>query len=156
MFLLVTPKTYLLFFQIVKPFLEPKTRNKVKFVYSDDASTKKIIEDLFDMEHLDSAFGGKSNAGFDITKYAERMKEDDKRMPAFWSRGNPPSEASQPALPPDAAPSVDSIKLNTNSDASDNENRNSPTPKATESEAASPNHSTPTATGSTNPTEELH
>ena len=63
--------------QIVKPFLEPKTANKVKFVYADDPNTKSIMENLFCMDELESAFGGKVEESFDIKKYAEKMKEDD-------------------------------------------------------------------------------
>ncbi|GAB4861195.1 hypothetical protein Ancab_036354 [Ancistrocladus abbreviatus] len=68
---------------IVKPFLEPKTRKKVKFVYPDDANSRKVLEEIFDMDQLESAFGGNNTDGFDINKYAERMKEDDKGIPAL-------------------------------------------------------------------------
>ncbi|KAL1216259.1 Patellin-4 [Cardamine amara subsp. amara] len=72
------PKIFEPFYKMVKPFLEPKTSNKVKFVYSDDTVSKKILEDLFDMDQLDVAFGGKnSDSGFSFEKYAERMREDD-------------------------------------------------------------------------------
>lgn len=101
---------------MVKPLLEPKTYNKVKFGYSDDLNTKKIMEDLFDLELLESAFGGNDNAAFDINKYAEKMKEDDKKIPSFWTREN-----SQSSVPNDVPPPLDSIKLDTDSDASDNE-----------------------------------
>ncbi|KAI6689344.1 hypothetical protein NL676_026172 [Syzygium grande] len=60
------PKFFEPFFSVVKPFLEPKTYNKVKFVYSDDLNSKKIMEDLFDMDQLESAFGGNDATGFDI------------------------------------------------------------------------------------------
>ena len=72
--------------QMVKPFLEPKTYNKVKFGYSNDHSSKKMIEDLFDMDHLESAFGGNDDTVFDINKYAARMKEEDKKISSFWTR----------------------------------------------------------------------
>lgn len=63
---------------MVKPFLDPKTRNKVRFVYSDDNVSKKILEDIFDMEQLEVAFGGNnSDSSFNFEKYAERMREDD-------------------------------------------------------------------------------
>ncbi|KAG7655165.1 CRAL/TRIO N-terminal domain superfamily [Arabidopsis suecica] len=72
------PKIFESFYKMVKPFLEPKTSNKVKFVYSDDNLSNKLLEDLFDMEQLEVAFGGKnSDAGFNFEKYAERMREDD-------------------------------------------------------------------------------
>jgi len=57
------PKFFEPFWKVVKPFLEPKTANKVKFVYSDDLNSKKIMEDLFDMEHLEFAFGGNDSMG---------------------------------------------------------------------------------------------
>lgn len=102
--------------QLVKPFLETKTYNKVKFVYTDDLNTKKVMEDLFDIEKLEAAFGGNDTGGFDINKYAERMKEDDKKMPLV---------ASHPVVT-SAALSLDPIKLDSSSDnektdASDNE-----------------------------------
>ncbi|KAL5559041.1 hypothetical protein UlMin_035252 [Ulmus minor] len=102
------PKFFEPFWTVVKPFLEPKTQKKVKFVYSDDLNTKKIMEDHFDMDKLESAFGGNDDTGFDINKYAERMKEDDKRMPAFWTRGNPPPAAPATVVtePPPAAPAT--------------------------------------------------
>lgn len=137
--------------QIVKPFLEPKTRNKVKFVYSDDLNTKKIMEDLFDMDQLESAFGGNNNTGFDINKYAERMKEDDKRIPAFWTRADPPSAAPQPV--PNDTPSLDSIKLEGDSDPSNSEKKNSSPSHGIESDMASPDHNKLVATDGTNPTE---
>ncbi|KAF2553576.1 hypothetical protein F2Q68_00035430 [Brassica cretica] len=72
------PKIFEPFWKMVKPFLEPKTCNKVKFVYSDDNVSKKILEDIFDMEQLEVAFGGEnSDLSFNFEKYAERMREDD-------------------------------------------------------------------------------
>lgn len=80
------PKIFESFWTLVKPFLEPKTYRKVKFCYSDDANSKKIMEDLFDMDKLESSFGGNAQADFNLNEYAARMKEDDKRMPLFWTR----------------------------------------------------------------------
>lgn len=70
---------------MVKPFLEPKTANKVKFVYADDPNTKGIMDNLFCMDELESAFGGKDEEYFDIKKYAEKMIEDDAKRIAFHS-----------------------------------------------------------------------
>lgn len=81
------PRIFEQFFAVVKPFLEPKTRKKVKFVYKDDPSTKKIMEELFDMDQLESAFGGNNTEGFDIEKYALKMKEDDEKRRLFWEKG---------------------------------------------------------------------
>ncbi|CAN1188435.1 Phosphatidylinositol transfer protein 3 [Linum perenne] len=94
------PKFFEPFWMAAKVFLEPKTHNKVKFVYSDVPETMKIMEEYFDMERLESAFGGKDMAGFDIGEYAERMKEDDKKMPSFWTKEFCPSSASASASEP--------------------------------------------------------
>ncbi|MFQ6662829.1 hypothetical protein Gotur_030551 [Gossypium turneri] len=142
------PKFFEPFWKVVKPFLEPKTQNKVKFVYSDDPNSKKIMEELFDMEKLESAFGGNDDSGFNISKYAERMREDDKRMPAFWTRGNPQS----------AEPPVDlnSLDLNSDSDASDNGKVDSSPSHVSDSETLSPSESVIFTKGSDNDSTEVH
>ncbi|XP_014500409.1 random slug protein 5 [Vigna radiata var. radiata] len=68
------------FFKMMRLFLETEIYNKIKFCYSDDHNSKKILEDLFDMDKLESAFGGNGDTGFDINKYAERMKEHDNKF----------------------------------------------------------------------------
>ncbi|KAL8491382.1 hypothetical protein ACS0TY_023129 [Phlomoides rotata] len=90
------PKIFEPFWMVAKPFLEPKTANKVKFGYADDANTSKMMNELFDMEVVESAFGGKDNADFDITKYAERMREDDKRILSFWKMDASPLPTNSP------------------------------------------------------------
>ncbi|KAI3460010.1 hypothetical protein Pfo_016673 [Paulownia fortunei] len=111
------PKIFEPFWTVAKPFLEPKTANKVKFVYSDDPNTNKIISDLFNMELVESAFGGKDDADFDITKYAERMREDDKKIPSFWKTDA--YLAPTPLLPVIASLSVQNLNSESNSDESD-------------------------------------
>lgn len=76
------------FLAMVKPLLQPENYNKLKFGYSNDEGTKKIMEDLFDMDHLESAFGGNNNTGFDICKYAKRMEEEDSKTHSFWTQAN--------------------------------------------------------------------
>lgn len=55
------------------------------------------MEDMFDLELIESAFGGKDDTSFDISKYAERMKEDDEKMSAFWMKGSAPAQSPVPA-----------------------------------------------------------
>lgn len=74
------PKVFESFMAMVKPLLEQKTFKKVKFVYSNDPQSIKIMESLFDMDKVESAFGGKNTAGFDCAAYAKRMKDEDKKM----------------------------------------------------------------------------
>ncbi|XXG61243.1 hypothetical protein AAC387_Pa04g2950 [Persea americana] len=117
------PKFFESFWTVVKPFLEPKTYKKVKFVYSDDLGTKKIMEDLFDMEKLESAFGGLNQTGFNINDYAERMREDDKRMPLFWA-----GAASLSGPPPATAPCFNTNNSESGSDDSDKEHAENSSP----------------------------
>ncbi|XP_008808184.2 phosphatidylinositol transfer protein 3-like [Phoenix dactylifera] len=112
------PKFFESFWMVVKPFLEPKTYRKVKFVYSDDHSTKKIMEELFNMDELECAFGGHNQVGFNINDYAQRMREDDKRIPLFWSQEN----ASMSSKPLEMAMAVlDTGNSESDSDQSDKE-----------------------------------
>ncbi|KAK9742575.1 hypothetical protein RND81_03G183200 [Saponaria officinalis] len=82
------------FYKMVKPFLETRTRDKVKFVYSNDSSTMKIMEDLFDMEQFESVLGEKAAESFDINVYAQRMKEDDEKRRSLNNKGNDVSTLS--------------------------------------------------------------
>lgn len=113
------PKFFEPFYMLVKPFLEHKTANKVKFVYSSDPITMKIMEDTFDVDKLESAFGGKdTNASFEINKYAERMREDDKKMPYFWARHNDDMATPQPSVAmtaPSFSPKGPDLKSNASS-----------------------------------------
>lgn len=108
------PMIFQPFFSMVKRFLETETSNKIKFVYSHDHNTKKIMDDLFDMDNLESAFGGNGDTAFDMNKYAERMKEDDNKNHSFWTQAKSLSSVSHNAP-------LDLIKLETDTYASTNE-----------------------------------
>jgi hypothetical protein len=65
--------------QIVKNFIQQNMKEKVKFVYASKPESMKIMEDLFDLDTLESSFGGRSTTtSFDINKYAEKMRRADK------------------------------------------------------------------------------
>ncbi|KAJ4851097.1 hypothetical protein Tsubulata_043126 [Turnera subulata] len=137
------PKFFEPFWTVAKAFLEPKTSNKVKFVYSDEPNSMKIMEDLFDMDHLESAFGGKDSSGFEITRYAERMKEDDRRMPSFWTKEGSISAVPQPALT--STTTLDSLNLDSDSDTSDSDKANGSASRETVPEIVSPDGDLPNA-----------
>ncbi|XP_072980274.1 uncharacterized protein [Typha angustifolia] len=104
------PRIFESFWKIVKPFLEHKTYKKVKFVYSDNLDSQKIMGDLFDIDKLETAFGGRNTCGFDFNNYAERMKEDDKKMDAFLNSSESLLSQQQP---------LESILQNTESSISE-------------------------------------
>ncbi|KAK7282794.1 hypothetical protein RIF29_11857 [Crotalaria pallida] len=110
------PMLFQPFFTMVKPLLETTIHNKLKFGYSGDRDTKKMMQDLFDMDKLEAAFGGKYETVFDVNKYAERMKEEDMKTLSFWTPSNTLS-----SVPAQNITSLDSIKLNADSDSSNKE-----------------------------------
>uniref|UniRef100_A0A0D6QVK0 CRAL-TRIO domain-containing protein n=1 Tax=Araucaria cunninghamii TaxID=56994 RepID=A0A0D6QVK0_ARACU len=79
------PKIFESFWTVVKPFLEPKTYRKVKFVYSKDSESMKIMDEVFDMDKVESVFGGRSAVEFSKDEYGQRMQEDDKKTVSYWS-----------------------------------------------------------------------
>ncbi|GAA0139908.1 hypothetical protein LIER_01365 [Lithospermum erythrorhizon] len=82
------PKIFEPFWMMAKPFLEPKTANKVKFVYSGDQNTIRTRDELFNMDQLEAVFGGKAEFDFEISKYADRMRQEDMKMASFWEMEN--------------------------------------------------------------------
>ncbi|ONK74007.1 uncharacterized protein A4U43_C03F1830 [Asparagus officinalis] len=93
------PKIFESFWMVVKPFLEPKTHRKVKFVYSVDPSSRKIMEELFNLDELETSFGGRNQASsFNFLEYDARMTEDDKKMALFWAGANASETVPMPSL----------------------------------------------------------
>nr|AFK36318.1 unknown [Lotus japonicus] len=74
------PKMFESFWTMVRPFIEPKTYKKVTFAYPDNPRSCKMMEELFDMDKLESYFGGKNTVGFNYEAYAQKMREDDRKM----------------------------------------------------------------------------
>ncbi|CAK7341667.1 unnamed protein product [Dovyalis caffra] len=93
------PKVFESFWKLVKPFIEPKTYKKVRFVYPNDPQSQKMMEELFDMDKLNCAFGGRNSAGFNYETYAQWMREDDKKKFDMINSGSSsplPSIMSEP------------------------------------------------------------
>ncbi|OMO69898.1 Cellular retinaldehyde binding/alpha-tocopherol transport [Corchorus capsularis] len=107
------PKIFESFWTMVKPFLETKTYKKVHFVYSDDLKSQKIMEEVFDMDQLDVAFGGRNRAGFDYQVYAQQMKEDDIKKSSYTSPSYSASILSE------SRPSEESSDIDRDSNDSD-------------------------------------
>lgn len=63
--------------QIVKPFLDPKTARKVKFVYSNDPTSMKPLSDLIDKEDVEAAL---RDENFNFEDYTDQMRLDDAKF----------------------------------------------------------------------------
>ncbi|KAG0576008.1 hypothetical protein KC19_5G048100 [Ceratodon purpureus] len=75
--LLNPPHIFEAFWQIVKPFLDPRTAQKVKFVYSNDPTSMKLVNDLFDPKQLEELLRDES---FDLEDYSKMMRQDDAKF----------------------------------------------------------------------------
>ncbi|XP_066367304.1 uncharacterized protein [Miscanthus floridulus] len=71
------PKIFESFWKILNYFIEPELKEKVKFVYTNNSESQRIMADMFDLDKLESAFGGRNTSGIDIVKYSERMQRRD-------------------------------------------------------------------------------
>uniref|UniRef100_I1QKJ9 CRAL-TRIO domain-containing protein n=1 Tax=Oryza glaberrima TaxID=4538 RepID=I1QKJ9_ORYGL len=72
-----TPRIFESFWKIIKHFLEAKMSEKVKFLYTNNPENHKIVSEMFDMDLLETAFGGRNSITIDIDNYAERMRRSD-------------------------------------------------------------------------------
>jgi len=64
-------------FQIVKPFLDTRTARKVKFVYSNDSTSMKLLNDLFDSRQLEELL---REDNFNLEDYSKLMQQDDAKF----------------------------------------------------------------------------
>lgn len=70
--------------QIVKYFLDPKTCEKVKFVYPNKEESMEVLRKSFDFQMLPEDFGGESNVHYDHEEFARLMAKDDAKTAAIW------------------------------------------------------------------------
>ncbi|KAH8974035.1 hypothetical protein BDL97_01G080200 [Sphagnum fallax] len=78
------PHIFETFYMIVKPFLDPTTAAKVKFVYSDNAESMKILHTLFDKGEVEPSLAADD---FHFTEYGRQMQNDDERTAITWNLG---------------------------------------------------------------------
>ncbi|CAI5510293.1 unnamed protein product [Closterium sp. Naga37s-1] len=71
--------------KVIRPFIDPVTFQKIKFVYRKSAPSLKVMEELFDTSLLDPALGGKGDAYvYDHASYSSRMEADDEWTAKLW------------------------------------------------------------------------
>lgn len=65
-------------------FSDPKTSQKVKFVYPKNEESMELMKSFFDIENLPSEFGGKATLKYDHEEFSRMMREDDVKTAQFW------------------------------------------------------------------------
>lgn len=83
-FLYSPPRIFETFWKIVKYFLDPKTIQKVKFVYPMKQDSVELMSSYFDIDNLPTEFGGKSTLQYDHEEFSKLMIADDEKTANFW------------------------------------------------------------------------
>ncbi|KAG9442687.1 hypothetical protein H6P81_018541 [Aristolochia fimbriata] len=86
-FLYNPPRIFEAFWKIVKYFLDPKTFQKVKFVYQKNEESMELIKQTFDVEVLPSDFGGGCSLHYDHEEFSRLMAKDDVKAATVWGSG---------------------------------------------------------------------
>lgn len=89
-FLYNPPRIFEAFWKVVKYFLDPKTFQKVKFVYPKNKESVELMGSFFDVENLPSELGGKATLKYDHEEFSRLMAQDDVKAAQFWGFDNKP------------------------------------------------------------------
>ncbi|KAK7386528.1 hypothetical protein VNO78_26822 [Psophocarpus tetragonolobus] len=89
-FLYNPPRIFQAFWKAVRFFLDPKTVQKVKFVYPNNKDSVELMKSLFDIDNLPSEFGGKTSLKYDHEEFSRLMCEDDVKTAEFWGLDEKP------------------------------------------------------------------
>lgn len=83
-FLYNPPRIFEAFYKAAKYFLDPKTAQKVKFVYPKNKDSVELMKSYFDVENLPSEFGGHATMKYDHEEFSRLMAQDDVKTAKFW------------------------------------------------------------------------
>ncbi|XP_057531161.1 uncharacterized protein LOC130809406 [Amaranthus tricolor] len=89
------PRIFQAFWRAVKYFLDPKTFQKVKFVYPKNKESAELMRSYFDVENLPKEFGGNASLEYDHEEFSRLMAEDDVKAARYWGFDNKPCHAAQ-------------------------------------------------------------
>ncbi|KAA8547364.1 hypothetical protein F0562_003772 [Nyssa sinensis] len=84
------PKIFEAFWKVVKYFVDPKTFQKINFVYPNNKDSEELMKSFFDVENLPSEFGGKASLKYDHEEFSRLMTQDDEKTANFWGFNSKP------------------------------------------------------------------
>ncbi|XP_022884772.1 phosphatidylinositol transfer protein 3-like [Olea europaea var. sylvestris] len=83
-FLYSPPRIFEAFWKVVRYFLDPKTFQKVKFVYPKNKDSVELMSSYFDSDNLPTEFGGKATLQYDHEEFSRQMVQDDVKAAKLW------------------------------------------------------------------------
>uniref|UniRef100_A0A1J3K8H3 Random slug protein 5 n=1 Tax=Noccaea caerulescens TaxID=107243 RepID=A0A1J3K8H3_NOCCA len=83
-FLYNPPRLFQAGYKAIKYFLDPKTAQKVNFVYPKDKKSDELMRSHFDLENLPKEFGGEATLEYDHEDFSRQMFEDDVKTAQLW------------------------------------------------------------------------
>nr|CAB3493422.1 unnamed protein product [Digitaria exilis] len=69
----------------IKYFLDPRSIEKLNFVYLKDEESMKVLYKCIDPEVLPVEFGGRNSVAYNHEDYSKLMMEDDIKTSTFWA-----------------------------------------------------------------------
>lgn len=78
----------------IKTILDPETFQKVKFAYTKKPESLKMVEESFDLDHLEVPFGGRNSFIYNHEDYSKQMKLDDVKSAQYWKLDEGPNASS--------------------------------------------------------------
>ncbi|KAL6504690.1 hypothetical protein OROHE_023448 [Orobanche hederae] len=105
-FLYNPPRLFEAFWKVVKYFLDPKTFQKVKFVYPKNKDSVDLMKSYFDLDNLPTEFGGKATLQYDHEEFSRQMAQDDVKSAKLWGLDK---HLSNGLAGPEVAPEPESL-----------------------------------------------
>ncbi|KAL3514634.1 hypothetical protein ACH5RR_027351 [Cinchona calisaya] len=100
-FLYSPPRIFEAFWKVVKYFLDPKTFQKVKFVYPKNKDSVDLMRSYFDVDNLPTEFGGKATLQYDHEDFSRQMAQDDVKAAKLWGFDEHPNGYSGAEVVPE-------------------------------------------------------
>ncbi|KAM3294396.1 hypothetical protein ACQJBY_037338 [Aegilops geniculata] len=83
-FMFNPPKIFEASFKVLKVLIDPKSAQKLNFVYKENEESMKTMYNHIDPEVLPVEFGGKNNVVYNHEDYSKLMTKDDIKTASFW------------------------------------------------------------------------
>lgn len=99
------PRIFEAFWKVVQYFVDPKTFQKIRFVYPNKKESAETMKSFFDTENLPSEFGGNATLKYDHQEFSRLMIEEDVKSAKYWGFDNtPPRHDANGYAPTEVAP----------------------------------------------------